>query len=180
MRSINDIIDHVIPESVNIYIGTEREDDFRIFCDGLTFWWTKESQEYIALNGFSGRELRCEDDTNKGTLYVMKGVGDSLEICRGLDAYGFSDFERSTEIMRASISVLDINDPKRFGFGALKEVWDTMVRCWTLEPTSAPIIADIEDFGMCLISSLNSRAAWYQSADCETAIGSKLTMVDAF
>ena len=33
---------------------------------------------------------------------------------------------------------------------------------------------------MCLISSLNSRAARYQSADCDTAIGSKLTMVDAY
>ena len=120
MRSINDIIDHVIPESVNIYIGTEREDDFRIFHDGLTCWWTKESQEYIASKGFSRGQLRCEGDTNKGTRYEMKVVGDSPEICRGLDAYGFSDFKWSTEKMRVLTSVLDINDPKRFGFGAQK------------------------------------------------------------
>ena len=45
--------------------------------------------------------------------------------------------------MRAITSVLDMKDPKRFGFGTPK---DTMVRCWTLEPTSARIIADLEDF----------------------------------
>ena len=77
----------------------------------------------------------------------MKVVGDSPEICRVIDAYDFSDFKRSTEKMRALTSVLDINDPERFGFVAPKEVWHTIVRCWTLEPTSARIIAVIEDFG---------------------------------
>ena len=61
--------------------------------------------------GFSGRQLRSEGDTNKGTRYKMKVVGDSPEICRGLDTYGFSDFKRSTEKMRALTSVLDIHDP---------------------------------------------------------------------
>jgi hypothetical protein len=42
---------------------------------------------------------------------------DSPEICRGLDAYGFSDFKRSTERMRALTSVYDIKDPRRFNFG---------------------------------------------------------------
>ena len=77
----------------------------------------------------------------------MKIVRDSPEICRGLHAYGFSDFKRSTEKLRANTSVLDMKDPKRFGFGTPKEVWDTMVKCWTLGPTSARIITDLEDYG---------------------------------
>jgi hypothetical protein len=145
--SINDIIDHVIKESTEVYVGTARAADFMIFHDGLTCWWTSESQEYIASKGFLNRQLCCEGDTNKGTRYERKVVGDSPEICRGLDAYGFSDFKRSTERMRALTSVYDIKDPRRFNFGTPTQVWRTMERCWTLEPTSERIIADIEDFG---------------------------------
>ena len=144
--SIHDIIDHVISESERLYKNTLHAEDFRIFHDGLTVWWTPEAQEYIKDKGFEHRQLRCEGDTNKGTRYENKVVGDSPEMCRGLDAYGFSDFKRCTERMRALTSVYDWNDKRRFKFGTPTEVWDTMVRCWTLEPTSARIIADIEDF----------------------------------
>jgi hypothetical protein len=72
-------------------------------------------------------------------------VGDSPELCRGLDAYGFADFKRCTERMRALTSGYNMKDkdPRRFGFGTPKEVWSTMERCWEIEPTSERIIADI-------------------------------------
>jgi hypothetical protein len=145
--SINDITDHVIKESTDVYVGSARAADFLIFHAGLTCWWTSESQDYIASKGFLHRQLCCVGDTNKGTRYERKVVGGSPEICRGLDAYGFSDFKRSTERMRALTSVYDIKDPRRFNFGTPAQVWRTMERCWTLEPTSERIIADIEDFG---------------------------------
>ena len=144
--SIHDIIDHVISESRRVYQHTLHAEDFRIFHDGLTVWWTPEAQAYIESKGFKDRQLRCEGDTNKGTRYENKVVGDSPEMCRGLDAYGFSDFKRCTERMRALTSVYDWMDPRRFKFGTPKEVWNTMARCWTIEPTSERIIADIEDF----------------------------------
>jgi hypothetical protein len=49
--------------------------------------------------------------------------------------------------MRALTFTYDIKDPRRFIFGPPTQVWHTMERCWTLEPTSDRIIADIEDFG---------------------------------
>ena len=73
-------------------------------------------------------------DINKGTRYKGKVVGDSPEFCRGLDAYGFSDFKRCTERHRALTSSYPIDDPRRFNFGTPSQAWSTMKRCWTLEP----------------------------------------------
>jgi hypothetical protein len=87
--------------------------------------------------------LRALGDTNRGTRYELKVVGDSPEMCRGLDAYGFADFIRSCEHHRVLTSDYDIDDPRRFNFGTPSEAWHTMERCWTLEPTSDRIIQDI-------------------------------------
>jgi hypothetical protein len=104
--------------------------------------------------------MRCLGQTNHGTRYQGKVVGDSPEFCRGLDAYGFSDFKRSTEKMRALTSGYDIDDPQRFNFGTPKEVWSTMERCWThCAPTSARIIADIMDFPRVLEIVIRQRGA---------------------
>jgi hypothetical protein len=143
--SIFDIIDHMIDEGNRIYEGTDREDDWIMFHDGLTCYWTPESQEYIKSKGFYDRQFRCLGDTNKGNRYWMKVCGDSPEICRGLDAYGFADFKRFINRMRALTSAYNKDDPRRFNFGTPNQVWDTMVRCWTMEPNSDRIIADIED-----------------------------------
>jgi hypothetical protein len=115
--------------------------------DGLICWWTMESQAYIESLGFRDRQLCCTGDTNRGTRYSNKVVGDSPEICRGLDAYGFADFKRFIARMRALTSVYALDDKRRFNFGTPNQVWDTMVRCWTMEPNSERIIQDIEDFG---------------------------------
>jgi hypothetical protein len=110
-------------------------------------WWTAEAQQYIADKGFAYRQVRCMGDTNKavGARYKNKVVGDSLELCRGLDAYGFSDFKRCCERMRALTPVYNWDDPWRFKFDTPTEAWNTMYRCWTLESTSDRIIADIEE-----------------------------------
>ena len=120
--SIKDIVDHVITESERVYKFTLHGEDFRIFHDGLTVWWTKENQDYIELKGFKDRQLRGEGQTNKATRYENKVVGDSPEICRGLDAYGFADFKRCTERMRALTSVYAWSDPRRMKFGTPTEV----------------------------------------------------------
>jgi hypothetical protein len=42
----------------------------------------------------------------------LKVVGDSPEMCRALDAYGFADFKRFIARMRALKSVYEISDPR--------------------------------------------------------------------
>jgi hypothetical protein len=78
-------IDHTIAEGNRIYKGTDREDDWIMFHDGLTCYWTPESQDYIKSKGFYDSQFRCLGDTNKGNRYHLKVCGDSPEICRGLD-----------------------------------------------------------------------------------------------
>ena len=90
--SIKDIVDYVITESERVYRNTLHGEDFRIFHDGLTVWWTNENQDYIELKGYKDRQWRCKGNTNKKTRYENKVVGDRPEICRALDAYGFADF----------------------------------------------------------------------------------------
>lgn len=50
--SIFDIIDHIIDEGNRISKGTDREDDWIMFHDGFTCYWTPESQDYIRSKGF--------------------------------------------------------------------------------------------------------------------------------
>ena len=79
--------------------------------------------------------------------------------CRGLDAYGFSDFKRCTERMRALTSSYHINDSRRFNFGTPTQAWNTMVRCWTIEPKSERIIDDIFDYPDVLEIVISHRGA---------------------
>ncbi len=49
----------------------------------------------MACLGFRNLQLRCLGDTNSRTIYEVKLVGNSPEICRGLDLHGFADLEAS-------------------------------------------------------------------------------------
>ena len=126
--SIFDIIDYMIDSSTDIYAGSTHELDFSIYHDALTQLWTPESIAYVKGKGFGDRFLRCMGKTKKGTRYHNKLVGDSPELCRGLDAYGFADFKRMTERMRALTSVYALDDVRRFNFGTPKEAWHTLER----------------------------------------------------
>ena len=81
-------IDHVIDESKRMFSVTEHADDLLRWVK--TAWWTPEAKSYIEVNGFKDRQLRWIGDTSKGSRYQVKFLGP--EFCRGLDAYGFSDF----------------------------------------------------------------------------------------
>jgi hypothetical protein len=102
--------------------------------------------EYLREKGWLHRFMRCLGETNRGTRYEGKLVGDRPEFCRGLDAYGFADLKRCTERMRALTSTYAVNDPRRFNFGTPDQAWSTVSRCFQIEPVSDRIIADIEDF----------------------------------
>jgi hypothetical protein len=85
------LIDHAIDESTRMFAGTKRaHDDFMMYHDALTAWWEKEAIDYIASRGFAGRFISSLSPTNDSTRYALKMVGDSPEICRGLDSHGFS------------------------------------------------------------------------------------------
>ena len=143
---ITTIMDHVVSESKRVYEGTSRFDDFCIFHDGLSQWWEEGSQNYLHSLGFRDRQLRAYGDTNQGTRYFRKVVGDSPELCRGLDSHGFADLVRSMIFHTVLTSSYAVTDARRFKLGTPAEVEDCMRRCWTLEPTSARIVEDVQAF----------------------------------
>jgi hypothetical protein len=55
--NIKDIIDHCIDELEKAYKGTVYEHISMLYHDGLTQWWTPESQAYIASRGWQYRQL---------------------------------------------------------------------------------------------------------------------------
>ena len=130
------LMDHVVSESKKIYDGTEYEDTFMIFHDGLTAWWAPDGQAYLKTLGFEDRQLRCVTANVDSRYYANKVVGDSPEICRSLDAHGFSDLEVAAKYNCALSSVYDHGDPRRFGMGTAPEVTSTQLRCWEVAPTS--------------------------------------------
>ena len=148
---ITELMDSVVTEAKRVYEGTEMQDKFFIFHDGLKAWWEKEAQNHLNDLGFRHRQLCCLDPTNQNlAAYRNKVAGDSPEICRGLDSHGFADLLRSI-ILHTSITCdYDDIDPRKFKTGTPEEVWSTMSRCWQIDPTSERIVEDIEGFSRVL------------------------------
>jgi len=77
--------------------------------------------------------------------YYRNSVGDSPELARGLDSYGFSDLEVFIKFHVAITSALKHDEPKKFQLGTPKQVWSCISCCWELcKPTSKRIVQDIE------------------------------------
>lgn len=156
---VKDLINHVISESDAMYAGTEWASSYLVFHDALSLWWTREAQEYIASRGFSKRQLCCIDPTNAGTRYQGKLPGDSPEMCRGLDSFGFAHLQRAVTVHTSLTSILPANDPRRFKMGTPDEVWHTLVRCWEVAPSSSQIVDDIMGLRHVLQRLIESRGA---------------------
>jgi hypothetical protein len=141
---VTELIDHVISESTRLYAGTDVAGTFCIFHDGLTAWWEPEAQAYIKDKGFQDRQLRSLGTTNSGNRYKGKPVGDSPELCRGLDSFGFAHLQRAVRLHTAMTSCLPPGHASRFNMGTANEVESTLMRCWTVAPTSEQIVEDIQ------------------------------------
>ena len=101
----------------------------------------------MEARGFKNRQWRCVGETNKGTRYEGKLVGDSPEFCRGLDSHGFADLKVAMDYHSClSCAMYPIGDARRFDTGTPAQVFSTMARCWTVAPTSARVIEDIDAF----------------------------------
>lgn len=94
--------------------------------------------------------MLCLGDTNRGTIYLNKVVGNSPELCRGLDSHGFKDLNDSIQYHTTLTSKYDVDDIRAFRMGTPTQVWSTMTRCWTVAPSSERIIEDISKFPLVL------------------------------
>ena len=135
-------------ESRRVYAGTAAYDRFLIFHDGLTQWLEPQAQAYLRdVLGFPlDRQMRNEGETNKGNRYYLHVVGDSPELCRGLDSHGFADLKTMLNFCVALTSQYDIDDPERFHMGTPAQVASSLARAWKAAPTSARICEDVKAF----------------------------------
>ena len=165
-------------ESTKMYANTPQANTFMIIHDGLSTWWEKEAQEHMASLGFENRQVTNIGATNRGSAYYEgKLVGNSPEMCRGLDAYGFSDLETSIHY-HVSLTRMMYNegDARKFLTGTPKEMWSTMERCWQMEPTSERVVEDILAFPRILRSIINAKGCVV--ADDQLRSGRRYVAVD--
>jgi hypothetical protein len=144
--NITDIMDHVIKESDKLYAGTQYATTYMIFHDALPQWFEKEAQEYMSERGFKTRQVRNLNTANCETRYNDTLVGNSPYCSRGTDSHGFAHLVGSVKFHCALSSVYPVGDLRRFQMGTPKDVWSTMLKCWTVAPTSEQIIDDILAF----------------------------------
>lgn len=110
----------------------------------MSAWWEKEAQDYLCETlKFGDRQLCNAGNTNRSNRYRGKVVGDSPELCRGLDSHGFADLKMSVQYHASLSPVYPVTDPRRFNTGTPKEMWETLLRCWQMEPTSERVMEDI-------------------------------------
>jgi hypothetical protein len=174
---VTDMMDHVVAESAKIYANTPEANSFMIFHDGLSAWWEKEAQEHMTELGFQDRQLVSIGSTNRGTYYQGRLVGNSPELCRGLDAHGFSDLETSIQYHTSLTRMMyDADDARKFRTGTPSELWSTMERCWQVEPTPERVAEDILAFPRILRLIINAKGCVV--ADDQLRSGRRYVAVD--
>jgi hypothetical protein len=77
---VTEYVDHIIAQGDRIFAGTEAEGKWFIFHDSLNIWTSKDTQQYLALQGFARRQVIAYGDTNAGTIYAHKNPGNSPEM----------------------------------------------------------------------------------------------------
>jgi hypothetical protein len=147
---IRDIMDHVVQEHTTLYKGTKREKTSMIFHDHLKQWFEPEAQAHLKKLGFGDRQLRILPVNNDKVAKIYEGklAGYSPEMCRGLDAHGFADLDRSTVLNCSIAATLPLNDPlrKRWGMGTPETLKYSMFSTWSHSPSSERIVEDIMHF----------------------------------
>jgi hypothetical protein len=77
----------------------------------------------MASLGMANRQSR-NITANAGTRYKFKIVGNSPEMCRGLDSHGFADLKAAVMAHASYTSVYpDKDNPRRFNLGTPAEVF---------------------------------------------------------
>jgi hypothetical protein len=97
----------------------------------------------MASLGMANRQIRNITAT-VGALYEFKIVGDSPEMCRGLDSHGFADLKVAVMTYASNTSVYpDKDEPRHLNLGMSAKVLRSIERAWALAPTSKRVCEDI-------------------------------------
>ena len=96
--------------------------------------------------------------TNRENYYKGRLVGNSPELCRRLDAHGFSDLETLIQYHTSLTRMMyEDTDPRKFKTGTPAEMWATMEHCREVEPTCERVAEDILAFPRILRLIINAK-----------------------
>ena len=142
--NITDIMDHIIDEGNRLYADTIYKDNWIIWHDMLSQWWTPEAQAHMASRGMQHRQVKALGKTNAlSKRYKGKLIGDSPELMP-LDNNLFADLMNACKWNQAATRYLGNDDPRKFKRGTPEEAWSTMIRSWEYGIKSRRIVEDIQ------------------------------------
>ena len=145
--------------------NADRANSLVMAHDALSAWWEEGAQAHLASKGFGPeRQISAKGDTNSGSRYEGKLVGDSPELMP-LDDRLFCYYEHSIKMHAALTRELPIGHPNRFGLGTPAEVSSTMRRVWEVAPTSEQIVHDISYYPKALDAIIAAEGAKVEDID---------------
>ena len=133
---------HAVSEGNRIFKDTEFEDNWVMYHDALSSWWSAGAQEFIRGLGFEDRQIRGLGHTNQDNRYGGKLPGDTPEYMP-LDSNLFSDLETCVRWNVAGTRFLPRDDPRKFSLCDPHRAWSAVCRTWEHAPSSSRIVEDI-------------------------------------
>lgn len=144
-----DLIDYIWDTAVAHFDGTVYQDCFSIYHDHLVLMWSKEGIDHMKNIGMWDHIIKVSKPNNNAihARYRNSVPGDSPEMCKGLDCYGFAH-SAAAELFHIILTWnLADNDPKKFRVNTPKNVSSTMRRIWeSVAPTSEQLVKDLTDW----------------------------------
>ena len=149
---ITEVMDHIIEEGNRIFKGSTHADDWCIYHDRLSSWWSVEAQLYLHEKGFGHRQWKAAGDTNNHISKYYQGslMGDSPELMP-LDSSLFNELINGVHTHVLTTRLLPIGAAGKFEMSTPKKAWKTMVEVWDYENStgavpSSSILRDIDRF----------------------------------
>lgn len=143
VRNVTDLMDHCISEGNRLFANTPFKDNWVLYHDALSSWWSEGAQSHMKEKDFVDRQIRGLGHTNADTRYYGKLPGDTPEYMP-LDSNLFADLETAVRFNVAATSHLPGGHPNKFELAKPASCWSAVCRTWEYAPTSERIVQDIQ------------------------------------
>ena len=141
--NVVDLMAWSIAEGNRLFADTPFKDNWVIYHDALSSWWSKEAQAWMREQGFGDRQIRGLGHTNAGSRYEGTLPGDTPEYMP-LDSNLFADLETAVRWNVAATRRLPRHHPDRFDLTTPSSAWSVVSRTWEHSPTPERIVQDIQ------------------------------------
>ena len=156
---ITEVMDHIIEEGNRVFKGSTHADDWCIYHDRLSSWWSVEAQLYLHEKGFGYRQWKAAGDTNNHISKYYQGslMGDSPELMP-LDSSLFNELINGVHTHALTTRHLPIGAAGKFEMSTPKKAWKTMVEVWDYKNCTGAVPSSLTDLPPPSAKSSRSKA----------------------